>query len=403
MKKCAIFVGLYSFLLLGVANAQPMVPNGDFSSVTNNGLRFGSVYALNVNGDFQIDQPNEGASLALGNGRMTDGWLSASTTGTDITFIRSTASVPSANFFTSGLFSYTGGGASPAAGDRNQVNAPINGKDVAQLNWGNAVTNPATLDVCVQGNASITYPASFTVFVNNNNAGGSYRSFLHDISLPAASTWVCVSIPIPGDSTASAWPTATSNNPASFILAGINLGCGSTFQSSTVDAWQAGRFYCTPSASNLRTAASSAITVTGFHFRLGAQNYALNPFQPLPYPLEYGRARQRYWKTFAVGTKPAQNAGAGTGEVQFPATALTVSTQRAQTVLFPNMAITPTVTYFNPSATNANCRDETAAGDGGAATSTNLTSTGVNVTCTGNAATAINNVMGVHIVADTGL
>lgn len=360
------------------------------------------LYALNVNGDFQIDQVHEGAS-STGATRIEDGW-SLISTANRFTFQRSTTVFPTnaGTYFYSSV-SVTGGVATtPAATDQWNMITKLTGQELGILRYGTANAQPATLDVCMEGDSTLTYPASIPIYLNNNGGGGSFRTFLHLVPLSAASTWTCQSIAVPGD-TSGTWASATQNSEG--LRMGINLGCGSNFQASTLDAWFTNStvILCTSSSTQVVGPASGHIQVTGFHFRPGVQNYLTSPFQSLPYSLEYTRARQRYWKTFAVGTAPAQNVGAGTGEFQFPATVTTTGTQRVASLLAPNMISTPsTVTFFNPSASNANCRDETAAADGGAAASSNATSTSISINCTGNASTAVNNLMGVHVTLDTG-
>ena len=369
----------------------------------------GGVYAFNVNGDFQIDQPNEGASNgSIGNARATDGWFGVSTNGgTALSYIRSTT-VPTTigAFSTSGQFT-VGSAQTISSTSDFSIYSTVFAWDIAPALWGTANAKPLTLDACMMSpTASLTYPASIGVSLNNNAGGSSYYSFVHNVVLPAANTWTCTSIPITGPTAGFAGPTGSNRIPIK-----ISLGCGSTLQTPQTDAWvgPTTNYTCSSAQTQLAATAGAVLYVTGVHLRYGGhQNYQQSPFQQLPYGIELLRARQRYWKSFAQGTKPAQNVGANTGEIQFPAGVASTGTERAQSIRFdPPMvnAFAPTVTFYNPSAANANCRDETAGADGGAPTAGNATSSqasALTISCAGNASTAVNNLMGVHVVVDSG-
>lgn len=120
-----------------------------------------------------------------------------------------------------------------------------------------------------------------------------------------------------------------------------------------------------------------------------------------PVPVTLTNALRFYEKSFAQGTAPVQNAGTGTGEEIFAAPITTTGTERSPSVRFKAVKRgIPTMTFYNPAATNPACRDETAAADGGTATGVNVSDSGFNVTCTGNASTAVGNAIAFHWVAD---
>lgn len=114
---------------------------------------------------------------------------------------------------------------------------------------------------------------------------------------------------------------------------------------------------------------------------------------------------QRYFsKTFATDTAPAQNIGASTGEHRVPATVAGAATNRLPSWYYPvTMRTTPTLTSFNPSAANAQVRDETSAADCSATTFVGSNDGSTMITCTANAGTAVGELLGVHITADAEL
>lgn len=108
--------------------------------------------------------------------------------------------------------------------------------------------------------------------------------------------------------------------------------------------------------------------------------------------------------SFPEGTSPAQNVGTGTGELRFPAITAAATTQRPPSVRFTTpMRAVPTITFYNPAASNAQARDLTAPGDCSSTTSTNVTTKGFDITTVGNASTAAGNTIGVHWLADASL
>ena len=124
-------------------------------------------------------------------------------------------------------------------------------------------------------------------------------------------------------------------------------------------------------------------------------------FERRPDVTELQLCQRYYEKSFAVATKPAQNVGAGTGEFDFMAgkagAAAEFGTVRYRV---PKRAAATTLTLYNPAAANAQVRDETAAADCSAAATASSTDQGFRITATGNAGTAVGNILGVHWTAE---
>jgi hypothetical protein len=76
---------------------------------------------------------------------------------------------------------------------------------------------------------------------------------------------------------------------------------------------------------------------------------------------EFANVRRFYRKSFSLGTAPAQNAGTA-GQICL--TNQIASGEPSVAISFdPPMNSTPTITTYNPSAANANWRDETSSSD----------------------------------------
>ena len=118
---------------------------------------------------------------------------------------------------------------------------------------------------------------------------------------------------------------------------------------------------------------------------------------------ELERCKRFYRKTFDLDVAPVQNVGAITGCERYVAVAIGAVNQRSPSFSFtPAMRAVPVVTTFNPLAANAQVRDSTA-GDCSAVAVQNLTDRGYAFMCTGNASTAIGNLLSVHATADAEL
>lgn len=112
---------------------------------------------------------------------------------------------------------------------------------------------------------------------------------------------------------------------------------------------------------------------------------------------------QFYWKTFFDGTSPAQAAGT-TGVLRTQAITAGATVIRAPQITFPvRMWKAPTLTFYNPISANAEARDSSASADCSATAAGAPADWGFGLNTTGNAATAIGNVIQVHAVADARL
>lgn len=126
-------------------------------------------------------------------------------------------------------------------------------------------------------------------------------------------------------------------------------------------------------------------------------------FEARPLCLELDLCEWYYCKSFALGTAPAQNVGAGTGEERISAyesgAALHVCSVR-----FPRrMRAAPTTTVYNPAAANAQVRDITSNLDGSSTNAQNVSARGFTAAWLGNASTVLTTVWAFHWTADAGL
>lgn len=123
---------------------------------------------------------------------------------------------------------------------------------------------------------------------------------------------------------------------------------------------------------------------------------------PINRTLEIQKIRRYVWKTFGIDIKPEQNAGYSGAIRSLSGKAGAVANSVTIGVKFPvAMFANPNVTTFNPAAANAQVRDTTAAVDCSSTSISGLTISPDTCTvhATGNAATAVGNIVEVHLLA----
>jgi hypothetical protein len=221
-----------------------------------------------INGDMSVDQRNGGNGVpmpATAGAYIIDRWK-----------LQNTNSIPSKG--TCGQIAVTGAPGflfpyalsyytttaypTPAASDLVRYYQYIEGYNFNDANWGTAQAQPVTLEFWASGAIAGTYSVSLL-----NNA--SNRSYVSTFTL-AASTWTKVKLNIPGDTTGT-WSVA--GNAASLQVS-FPLCVGSTYQTSTLNQWQAGLFIGATGAMNLLASTSNSIAITGVALMVGsaAQN-----------------------------------------------------------------------------------------------------------------------------------
>ena len=195
---------------------------------------------LVINGSMLVDQRNEGASVTVSNGvdtfcpdrfRFTENHSGTFT-------IQQVSDAP-VGFEKSSKITVTGTDSSLAAGEFARILQGIEGKNIGRLNWGSANAKTCTLSFYVK--SSVT--GQFYISVFNSAAN---RTFLSGYTIDAANTWEKKTITITGD-TSGTW--LTTNGAGIYLM--WSLGTGSTYQSNTLDAFQAGFFMAKSDQVNL--------------------------------------------------------------------------------------------------------------------------------------------------------
>lgn len=123
---------------------------------------------------------------------------------------------------------------------------------------------------------------------------------------------------------------------------------------------------------------------------------------PRPYAQELALCQRYYVKTFAVDTAPAQNAGNNSAVRILAGKAGALAEYGEWRLPVPMRAEFPTVVTYNPGAANAQARDVIVPADCSGTTTFSYYNT-VFVNTTGNASTAVGNVIYVHLSAEAEL
>ena len=286
-----------------------------------------------INGSMVLDQRNAVASTSVSAGATFygvdrfAGFFGASATGCTT----QQASTAPAGFINSFKFA-VGTGASSSSGQSAWIGQRIEGLNVADFGWGTANAKTVTLSFYVYASATGTY----CVFLTN---GGGGRSYVATYTISSANTWEQKTITIAGD-TSGTWLTTSGIG----VSVRWDLGSGSSYNTATTSAWQAGDYRNTSSQVNVIGTSSATFYITGVQLEAGS----VTPFEHRQYGQELALCQRYYeictfsciWSGYATSGnnffsnnfyKVAKRANATTtttnqGVVNFPTTAPSVNT-----------------------------------------------------------------------------
>ena len=220
-----------------------------------------SVYGKNVliNGDMSISQENGGAAVTPTiSGYVLDMWGNSLAQPSKLTFQQVTNKLNSLGAPVAELIT-TASAYTAASTDAFDFQQPIEGLNFSRFMYGTAYIKPASLQFKANASIAGTYSGSIA-----NSAGT--RSYVFTFVL-AANTDTLVTIQnIPGDS-GGTWVGATN---ASAAILRFDLGSGSTFRSSTINAWQAGNIIGATGAVSLVATAGATLAISEVQFELGS-------------------------------------------------------------------------------------------------------------------------------------
>lgn len=177
-----------------------------------------------------------------------------------------------------------------AAGDVLAIAQIVEGYYIRRLLMGTSSAKGTWL----RWRASSTQSGTASVSVQN---GSRARSFVQSFAVTTTPTDYFLFVP--GDTTGT-WPT---DNTAGAIIS-FTHASGTTFQTSTLGAWQAGNFVAANTQSNMLDTVNRQLNITDVQW---SQSAVLLPFEPMDYVQELSRV-QRYWMHARVITGRATSA-----------------------------------------------------------------------------------------------
>lgn len=240
---------------------------------------------LIINGAMAVDQRHNGSSFTVVNGNGVTGVIADrfrvnETSGAVMTGQR-VADAP-VGFEYSSKLTVTTADSSLGSTEFHRIIQPIEGKNISNLNWG--TSNAKTLTLSFYVKSSVTGQYYISVF---NNAAD--RTLLKGYTISSANTWEKKTITIIGDQTGT-W--LTTNAVGIHLM--WSLGTGSSYQSNTLDAYQAGFYMAKSDQVNLAATNSSTWQLTGVQLEVGD---VATPFEVEDYSTTLAKC-QRYFQEY---------------------------------------------------------------------------------------------------------
>jgi hypothetical protein len=245
-----------------------------------------------INGDMRIAQRGTGAVTAndsypvdrMNIGNSTDGAFSAI----------QDSDVP-AGFNKSIKFTITTADASVTGTQSLFLVHPIEGFNVADLNWGTANAKTVTLSFWVRSSVTGTFSGSLV-----NNALD--RSYPFTYSISVADTWEYKTVTVAGDTTGT-WTTDNSTG----IRLYFSLGTGAT-RLGTANTWGAARYHGATGETALVNTINATWYITGVQLEVGS---VATPFERRPFGMELALCQRYYAKSYEIGTAPGTDTQTG--------------------------------------------------------------------------------------------
>ena len=265
-----------------VGNNTPA--DGSFTTLSMNGGALSPQTGFKnriINGGMTIDQRNAGASVTpSGVAQFTvDRFVYIGTQVSKMT-LQQVSDAPAG--FNNSLKLTVASAATPSASDQFRFSQPIEGFNVADLGWGTANAQAAT----VSFKAKASLAGSYSVALWN---GANGRSYVTTVSLTTA--WASYSFTVPGDTTGT-W--GTGNGVGIELI--FDVGGGSNWVTPTANAWQASNYFKASGSVSLVSNAAATLNITGVQLEKGS---VATPFEFRSIGQELALC-QRYFEAVSV-------------------------------------------------------------------------------------------------------
>jgi hypothetical protein len=232
-----------------------------------------------INGAMTIDQRNAGASVTLNsNTYMLDRYQFVQSAAGKLTVQQNAGSVTPPVGFSNYMGITSTSAYSVGSTEYFYFQQPIEGYNVADLNWGTANAKTITLSFQVYSSLTGTFGGALQNSAQN-------RSYPFSYSIPTANTWTSISITIAGDTTGT-W--LTTNGAGIYVIFG--LGVGLTSINGTAGAWVASDKRSVTGATSVVGTSGATFYITGVQLEVGS---TATSFDYRPYGTELALC-QRY-------------------------------------------------------------------------------------------------------------
>jgi hypothetical protein len=219
-----------------------------------------------INGDMRIDQRNAGASVTpAGSGTYSVDRFSVNFTQASKYSVQQNAGSLSAANMPLGFTNYLGitslAATSAGASDFFFINQSVEGFNTADLNWGSANAQTATLSFWVRSSLTGTFGGAL-----RNSAAN--RSYIFSYTVSSANTWEQKTVTIAGDTTGT-WLT----NSSTGIQLSFSLGVGSTFSGAAgglTGAWAGANYVSPTGATSVVGTSGATFYITGVQLEKGS-------------------------------------------------------------------------------------------------------------------------------------
>ena len=247
-----------------------------------------------INGAMVIDQRNAGASVTPTTSAQynLDRWQVYNTQSSKFSVQQNAGSVTPPAGFSNYLGATSLSAYSITSGDYFTIGQPIEGFNVADLNWGTANAKTITISFWVRSSLTGTFGACVT-----NSAFD--RSYPFSYTINSANTWEYETITIAGDISGT-WLT---NNGRGIEL-DFGIGVGSS-NSGTAGSWQSGWKPSVTGAVSVVGTNGATFYITGVQLEVGS---TATSFDYRPYGTELGLC-QRYYQFSTYGTTSYPSSG----------------------------------------------------------------------------------------------
>jgi hypothetical protein len=278
--------------------------------------------------------------------------------------------------------------ASIAAGDRAILRHHIEGYNMAHLGWGASGALAATLSFWVKSPKTGVHTVGFL-------NGPANRSFTSEYTVSSANTWEKKTITVSEGDTTGSWDYTNGRG----LVIVFTLMAGTTFD-MTADTWAGGiGEHSTSNQVNCMDNTANDFYLTGVQFEVGS---SATDFEHVPWDYQLRRCQRYFCKSFPYSTAPAQ--AAGNGGAMEPIQAAGAVAQRWGTIWYPvEMRATPSLTFYNPTNSNAQAYDQNAAADHTSTAAAQQTARNFFITSVGAAGGGVGYQAVVHWAADAEL